>query len=262
MARKREKPGKIGFTSSDGGGAGTFKRFCVTSLILLIISMVFVAVAVQTNKGSDEIKKYLSKLAGEPVHFEKASIGWPYVLVLDGVESEDFDLDGEEGFRVEEARIGLRFNGDRVVKLYGCTLFLVQDADKQWVPGVFDGLGDLPLRNVADITRLTLGFRDRVRLSIEEGAIKWKSIAGVGASASKIEFEMSRIKMPRQVMYGYYLVVHNALGVDGVRSRDIKREWLASEKDDYIEIARSEDVDLKDRVGFWDDDGSVKRVED
>jgi hypothetical protein len=92
MARKQEKPGKIGFTSPDGGGAGTFKRFCVTVVILLVISMVFIAVAVQTNKGSDEIGKYISKLAGEPVRFEKASIGLPYVLVLDGVESEDFDL--------------------------------------------------------------------------------------------------------------------------------------------------------------------------
>ncbi len=47
----------------------------------------------------------------------------------------------------------------------------------------------------------------------------------------------------------------NVLGADGVRMHDVKREWLASDSDSYIEIARSEDTEQKSEVDFWEDDG-------
>lgn len=258
MARKQEKPGKISFTSPDDSSLARLKGFIVTSIILIIIVMVFGAVAVRTESGRRQIEKRAGKYAGTPVTVDAASIGFPYMLVLDGLSTVDFDITAETGFRIEEVRIGLvRWLLMRPipVKVSGCTVFLVQDADEQWGPGAFARMGDLPLGNISEVTKLTLKLRDRVNLTVTDGAIRWKSTAGVGALAKKIEFEMSRIKMPGQVMYYYCLSVLNVLGADGVRLHDVKREWLASEKDSYIEIARSDDTAEKSEIDFWEDDG-------
>lgn len=255
MARNQDKSGKISFTSPDDHGGG-FKRFFVTLFILLVIVMVFVAIGVQTDTGCKELEDYLSKFAGAPVKIDSASIGLPYMLVLDGVASKDFNDEVGTGFRIEEVRIGLSADMAVRVRVNGCRLFMDQGADELWNPAFFARLGNLPLGNVSDITRLTAGFRGKVRLSLKDVSIKWKSVAGVGAFASKVDFEMSRVKMPRQVMYySYYLKVLHVMGVDGIKLYDIEREWLASETDSYIEIARSEDSGLKSGAGFWEGEG-------
>lgn len=247
------RKGKISFSSGQGEGGGSFGRFVVTLFLLAVIVLVFIAIAVRLEAGRAMIEDHLARMAGMNISIESARIALPYKLVLENVVTQGFEPGSVPGFAVREARLGLVPGYIWDIELKGGSLYLLQDEDGKWSPDVLARLGDLPLGNVSDITGLTLNIRRRVRLTIKDATVKWQSNTGLGALAHKINFEMSRIKVPGQVMFYYCLSVYNTVDVDGTRRRNIGRVWLASATDDYVEVSRqSGDKDNGAGGGFWD----------
>lgn len=238
MADSESRQGKLTFSSPSERGGG-FRAFVLTLLIVIVITLVFIGVAVRLETGRVMIQDYLKKKIGMPVKIQKAWIGLPYVLVLEDVETEGFGAPDVAGISIRELKVGFGLKSVFKLSIYGGSLQLVQDSESRWQPQLFARVGDLPSGNIADISRITDGYRDWLNLSVREGAIRWRSNSGANVLVSKLSFDVSRVRLPKQSMFFHELSVYNVIGADGVGFHDVERTWLASETCSYIELSRS-----------------------
>jgi hypothetical protein len=194
-------------------------------------------VAVRTEGGRSFVEERLEKWLGLELTIQGASLGLPCDLVVEHLESRDFGFPGGPGFRAEELRLGLRPSSRLRVSAYRCALNLARRPDGSWAPGCFSKLGDLPGRTVAELSRLTAGFRDGVALDVSEGAVTWFDADGVqGVEARGIVFRLAPAAVPGRRMHHYYLAVRNVVGAEAVQGHDVEREWLASDMHEYLEL--------------------------
>ena len=226
-------------TSEGGPERGKFTRALVTLLVLLAIVLVAVFFLVRTNGARSLIEERLSRRIGLETVIERSRIGFPYVLVLEGVKSTEYGKSGRAGFRASELRLGFIFPGRCKVRVRDCELVLIRKGSGASEPSVLSALGDLPWRNLAELSGLTESFRDRVVLDCSEVAIRWcdpgsKVLAEVGG----LSFRMEPVRVPGRTMFYYHLRAYSVLNVDGTVGRAIEHEWLAGPSIDYMELYR------------------------
>jgi hypothetical protein len=225
-------------------------------LVLLVVALIAFGTAiaaVHTESGRKTVEARLAKWLSMDLRIESARFALPCDVVVKNVESRDFGTPGAPGFKAQELRLGWRGWGRGNIAVYRCALHLVRDPDGGWAPDAFSRLGELPKRNIAEISRLTSGCREGAAVEVSEGVVTWSDAAGgQEAEASGIAFRLTPVSVPGRRMYHYYLAVYGVTGADGARGHDIEREWLASDAHDYLELYREGRGRPPGGQAFWE----------
>lgn len=220
-----------------GGGGGCLTRFVVTALIVVIVLLVTGVFLVRTEGGRSLIEEHISKRMGTDVKVAQARIGWPYELVLKNVTSAPVAGHEKAGFAAREVRIGLGLATRWRIDASRFEVDLVKGEDSTWRPICMARLGVLPWEGAEEISRLTEDARDRVRLRLDDGVIRWHAeTEGVIAAAERVRFEMTPVRVRRRRLYYYYLDIYSWMAPNGARVHDTEREWLATDTSDYVEL--------------------------
>ena len=233
-AQGPEEGGKGG-----GGGAkpGSWRRFLVTLLVIAVLALAGGVLAVRTESGKNYVRKRMQERVGLDLTLGEARIGWPYALVLEDVASVGFDRGPGPGFRAQEIRIAPGVRTRWKVAVRGLTLRLVRGKGNAWYPEYFRGIADLASADLAKLSKATAAFRERVGLEIGDSLIEWLDEKGkVIAGGHGIRFEVRPVAIPHQEMYYHLLHVYSFEKPDGTHLYDMQREWLASHKQDYLEL--------------------------
>jgi len=229
---------------SGGGGGGCLTRFVATTLIVAAVLLVTGLFLVRTEGARSLIEGQLSKRIGADVRIAQARIGWPYDLVLKNLTNRPVDGVGKAGFAAHEVRIGLGLRTRWRVAVSRFEIDLVRGSDTSWRPVCLASLGVVPWEDAAGISGVTEEVRDRVRLSLSNGTIRWHDEKErLVASAQSFRFEMAPVRVLDRRIYYYYLDIYNWLAPDGVRVHDTEREWLATGMSDYVELHTSQSAD-------------------
>lgn len=250
---EEESQGKIRISSSGNGVLSGVVRFLSTALIIVIILMV-AGVFVSRSEGCRSFfEGRLELLLGTGVTIENSRVGWPYVLVLEKVKAKGLGEDDLQGFKALEVRVSPRLRGGMLIRVKRGVLTLVRQVDESWLPEAFARLGDLPLKNLAEVSHITSKLRKRHMLHISDGAIHWLGADGVPlASATGISFDLQPVNVRGWRMYHYRLSVYNAVDPHAGKVHDVEREWLSSDDREYIELhASSREMPASNR-GFWE----------
>jgi len=218
---------------------GFIGSFLVTLLIVVAVVMATLFFAVRTAGGAAFISDRLSRCVGTGMTIERARIGWPYALVIDGLSTKEY---GEltPGFKAQSLRISFHPGGWLCLDVHRGELHLVQDKRGEWMPTYFARLGDLPAKNIRHIARLTSPFRDRVKLKVADSIIRWTDHQGKEtASVAGLYFVVLPVSVPDRRMSYCRMSVYS-MAVGAVKTTDIEREWLMSEMDSCLMLRGSE----------------------
>jgi len=166
------------------GGNGPAGLGCLSSLLsLLLIAFVlcflFVFFGLGTEKGRHIVQDWLEKQFSMELTIESARIGGAAEIVVENIASMDTGGNGVPDFKIKELRIGFKIDGTLSIAAHKAMLNLMEGKDGGWTPSVFGHLGTLPGKHMGDLSKLTEGFRRRVRIHISDSSIAW--ITGNGA---------------------------------------------------------------------------------
>lgn len=226
--------------SNGEGKRGIIMRTFATLVVLTIVLMITFFFIVRTDGAREFIEKRLSKRLGISVEIEKARIGFPYVLVIENMRTSDFGVAGAAGISAEEIRIGRRLL-TWTLGLQNCILRVKQDVDGAWNPPVCAKIGNWLGSGVEQLTSLTMRFRDNVSIDLVDGEISWLAEDGSEVAVLReVGFSLRSVKVEDRILYYYLMTVYSAEGTPYSGSHDMKREWIATEAIDYIEIAGSD----------------------
>jgi hypothetical protein len=229
-------------------------RGCLIGLLVLaaiLIATVFAAV--RTENGRAFVEDRFQKWLEMDLRIGSAGLSLPCDVVARNVQSSGYSDPGKPGFKAQEIRVGYRPPKGLHVSVYKGSLNLVRLADGSWAPGYFSKMGELPKRNIAEISRITSTFREDVALEISEWRMTWSDTeGGQEAEASGITFRMTPVSVPGRQMFHYYLSVYNVQGGEGAKGHDIEREWLASDMHDYVELYRENRTLPASGEAFWE----------
>ena len=236
-------------TSPDGGSR--LKGFLVGLFVLAVIVLVAFAVIVRTEGAKEIIEKKLGNWLGVKVSVSGTGIVFPYVLEIRDIVTEGFEDDGKTpGLIISKLRVGLSGKTVKMVVENG-RLYLVQGRDGNWEPSVFRRMGELPLKNISELSSIVSGFRKGPRLELERCSVEWLPFQANMASADGIDFRLVPVKAPGRRMFYHRLSVSNTLHPDGSRSRNVSIEWLASGQDEYIMLGGSLSGSSEGAMPFW-----------
>ena len=250
VARAEGDDGSIRVIPSRTGGR-TFKRFVVTTLIILAIAWVTLFFAVRTDGGRVLIEDHLETRFGMAMSLESAALGFPFALQLEQVQSQDIET-LRHGFRADKIHVAIGIRPRWRITLINPELNLSYERGVGWLPAVFSKVGGLPGEDVRQLSHLTGEMRKRVKLSIRNGVIYWRNVTGDEmASAKGIAFNLQPAKVAGHQFFFYSLAVNMGVGPDAGMYREVDSEWLSSEKHDYIEISSSESLPQESDSGFW-----------
>jgi hypothetical protein len=239
-------------------GLGLLGRLVMTVLIVAAILVATAALAVRTKGGRSFIEDRLTKQLGVETSIERARIGWPCALVLEGATSKRFSEKGGPGFAAQEVRVAVGLRPALRIWVRRCKLNLQRAAEEGWDPAGFKRVGGLPEGSIADLSRITVGLRESAELHVSDSTVRWMDEEGsVLAAANGVAFDLAPVRVPGRDMYHYALSVYDAAGLDGRRARDVRREWLASDAHVYVELQRSDPDGPGAATGFWAAEGAA-----
>jgi len=228
-------------------------RFLLTLVVVAAILLTTGFFAVRTRGGRSFIEDWLEKRTGMDMNIPGSRIGWPYELVLERPMSAGFRSGAAPGVKAQEVRIGLGLRTGWRVSVQGCVVSLMRGKDRSWEPQFLSVLGDLPLKNIAEISRITSGFRQSTSLRVGDSSIRWLDSEGmVKISASGVDFAVTPLRMPRRIMYHHHISICSMRGLIGTHMTDIERVWLASDERDYVEIHGAEREMPDSAKAFWE----------
>ena len=236
MGQADPENGKLTISSGEEDGAGRWKRFGVTALILAVVLLVAGLFVARTEGVRQLVEDRLVKWLGVDVTIARTRIGFPYDLVLENIESAGFD-GHRAGLRVREVRIGPGRPWRVVVD--GAELVLVLDGQGTWNPPVWSPFGNLPIRNVIELSRLTRDWRGRATMRSLNGHVKWLNATGRPMAAARgVDFSLARVSLPGRRMFHYRLSVRDMFCPCGDSVHDVvQREWLSGEGADDVLIS-------------------------
>lgn len=231
---------------------GSFRRGFVTLVILLVILWAFVFFALRTKGGLDLVRAQLEKRLGTPVTLEQARLGFPLTLHLAGLQSADY-VAGQSGFRADAAAVspGFRTRTWWRLELRRPELTLVYDGSA-WAPTNFAGLGHLPESNLAVLSDLCAGWRDRLAVEVHGGSVVWQGGSeALPVYANGVEFRVEPVRLPGRRMVYYHFGAALAQDPHGNLVNSAEVEWLASDAPRLVELSRSASVPDPSESPFW-----------
>ena len=222
------------------GGKGGIGRLLVALLVVWAILYVAAFVVARMEVGRKFIKGRLEKQLGLEIEIDRTSLALPFEIVVDRVESKGSEFGRKPGFSASEIRITPRLFSQTGVSVLRGELTLMRDEEGSWKPAAFSRLGDIPLRNIAEVSRVTRAFRKELAIHVSDSSIVWLDKTELEiASVRGIRLDVLPVNIPERTLYYHHLAAYDMLGVDGMRVHDVEREWLSSDTKDYIEIDRS-----------------------
>jgi hypothetical protein len=250
---KREPEAKDGAKArGDGGGGGVVR---LLAWLAMIAGGLYIALAVVLSlpRTREAVAGRLEMAFGTPVAVGKSRLGLPLTLVLENVASEGF-APGKPGFVAREVRVTPVGFGRWEARIRRGSLVLVRGADGAWEPASFSRLGELPVRNLADLSAMTAAFRQRVALDIGDCSVRWLEADGREvASVLGATFTVTPVKLPDRVLFHHVLSLQRATAPGGATARDVEREWLSGDGMVYRELPRRAAGDGGPDTGaFWE----------
>lgn len=235
--------------SDENGGSGGSKssgkrrglRGLATGLLALVVILLAAGlIVVRTSFFRKRLAAFIEKKTGLVVTMEGTKIGWPYALVLEGIKTVPASKGSQAGITVGQLRIDPAFDLKKRLTLDRVALTLVRNADGTWEPGLFAGLGEL--RKLEQVAPLTGAVRRDMRLSIVRGRILWLDPDGKKiASLQDFDFSMEPVTTSNgRRIYFCSLAAGEMIQEDGSEKRNISVDWLFTEDNRSIEIAREE----------------------
>jgi hypothetical protein len=262
MAKKDAEQGEMRISSPDDNRMGAFARFLITTLVIVVIMMTLGVVAVRLDGGREFIADWLGNKLGMEVEIGSCRIGLPYALVMNDVVSKTFKNDEDPGFSAREVVIGPGLKTFWKVKVNACRLNLTQETDDSWQPAFFARMGDLPIGNITDVSRLTERFRKSVQVEVKDGTVRWYSnLIGARPSVRGLSFEVKPARIDSEKMYYHALSVYHVVGINGEKESDIERCWLTSRESSYIELDRAGEDLSAGIASFWEQHEVGSRTE-
>lgn len=252
MAKTEDAHSKMKITSA-GGGGGCLGRTAMTLLLVVVIIGGAAFFAVRLAGAREMIRGRLERALGFPLTIGETRIGWPYDLVVRGIESKGFGQAATAGIRADELRIGASFDAGLRLRVYRPELIMVQDSKGDWAPSAFRPLGDLPAQTVASVSALTALFRKRWSVAITDGRVQWLRADGEEwASSSGIDFVVQPVVLPGESAWYHRLSAYTFVQAGTERVQDVSRTWLTSDERPYVELARRGGGDTVFGGGFWE----------
>ena len=249
MAKSRDASGNMQVITPGERRSSFFGSFVVPLIIVVVILLVTIFFMVKTDGGKQFIADKLSKSLGMDVELTATKIGWPYVLVLEGVSVKEKELD-KPSLTAETVRLAKDFRFRTHISVNRGELTLEQNSDGEWSPYVFARLGDIPTENIMQLADTLDLFDKRVIIAITDSTINWVDKKGDKNSfVSSLYFNTSPVKINSHEMRHFSLSVKSGMANEKIFS-DIEKEWLASKTKPYLALHDEEGDDNTN--GQWD----------
>ncbi len=265
MAKSEETEGKMRVISEDDGKMNRFVKTLIWILVFAVLILGTLCYGVRTDGMRNMITEWLEKKLDMELTVKKTRIGFPYVLVLEDVESETPSRDKDPDLYVRELRIGLGGKTKWKVHVNKCVLNLSQNRDRNWNPSFLATLGNLPEQNIVDITYMTEDFRRKISLHVQNSSVRWLDRDGETIALVRgLYFDMTPVKLPSRKMYHYNLAIDSAQGFGADKIYDVEKEWMADGLKSYVEVGTSGREVSGTKNSFWEADtlgaGARKKV--
>ena len=223
----------------EGSALGCLATLAIVAVILLVAF----AFAVRTRGACELLADYFRDRAGIDLAIGSARIALPYDLVLEDLRSRTNTV-GPGALRIREVRLGFRWNGEMPVRIRGAQLELARDAAGAWQTACFERVG--ALTDIRETQKLFAGMPSNLRLEIRDSGIVWKGKDGAElAAAQGLDFRVLPLEAPGKTMGYYELFARSVKRLNGGEGKTVRRVWLSTDANPYVEIVYS---------GFWDND--------
>lgn len=249
----------MGQDGENGGGKASKKSLTAiigstigVIVLLVLIALVALVFFVRTETGKEMVKERLEKAWGIPLTLQSARIAWPYTLVVEGLETKDFEKSNMSGIRIQEISImpGVKARWD--VRVFRAQLKLMMKKEA-WMPEFFSRIGDLHAGGIAGIAKVTEEFRTLAAIDAKDCSVRW--LDGDGnelCSANNIAFVVKPVAINGKTLYYNSLMVYSMTGDDGSSCKDMKREWFSTDRKGYVEIDSTGDAGSGFVKEFWE----------
>lgn len=235
MAKLRESSGNMQVITPGERRSGFFGSFIMPLLIIIVILLVTIFFIVKTDGGKKFIVDRMGKSLRMDVELGETRIGWPYILVLDGVSVKEKEA-SEPALTAESIRVFYDLKLRRHVSVSHGELILKQNNDDDWTPDVFSRFGDIPSGNIAQLAKILDLFDRRDVIDLIDVTIKWIDKSGnENSSVSIADFKTVPVKISLHKMRYFDLAIKSGM-VKEKEFSDVKKEWLASEKKPYLSL--------------------------
>jgi hypothetical protein len=237
---------------------GGLKRFIITLIIIAVILMATAFLAVRTDGGRSFVEKWLVKQLDMDLTIKDAKLELPFTLVIIDAVSKAVEPGGKPLLRIRELSVSASMKGGMKFEVRRGVLFLLRNASGDWTPGFFSKFGEVPSKNVAEISRVMRKMGKGTSLYVSDSAITWVGEDGaVKAEVTGLTFDAAPVDLPDRTIRYFRVAADSATTSDGVVAKDVEREWLTSDAKDYVELnrigaGREEGVD-----GFWEAAGKA-----
>ena len=235
MAKSREASGNMQVITPGERRVGFFGSFVVPLIIVVIVLMIAGFFMVKTDGGKKVISDRLARYLRMDVELDATRIGWPYVLVMDGVSAKE-EESATPSVTAESVRLSLDFRFRVHVVIDGAELTLLQSDEGMWAPEVFARLGNVPGENITQLADTLDLFDTRVVVDVGGSDIRWVDADGDESSVvSGLDFNTSPIKIRKHDMRHFYLAVKSGVANEKTFS-GIEKEWIASSTKSYLPL--------------------------
>ncbi len=239
MAKSRESSGNMQVITPGERRSSFFSSFVVPFLMVVIILLVAIFFIVKTDGSKEVITDKLGKSLGMDVELAGTRVGWPYVLVLEGVSIKEKDTDKTSIF-AKSVRLSKDFKFRTNIFINRGELTLEQSGDGDWGPHTFSRLGNLPTENITQLSKTLDLFDKRIVIDITDSEISWVDKSGSKiSSVSGLYFKTLPVKIYKHDMRYFSLSINSGV-VNGSKFSDIKKEWLASKDKSYLGLYEDE----------------------
>jgi len=236
MAKSEDPAGRIRIVQRGNGGC--LRGAVITVLVVAVIGLTTIFFAVRTEAGREFCQERLSRAVGMDLTVQRARIGWPYALVLEDVGPAEPGPAPGPAFRAAEIRLSPGIRPLCRISVHRGALDLMLDEQGRWQPAFLAGLGGVPEHGISEIAGMARSLRRGTALRVREGLVRWLDAGGTEqAAAERVDLEIVPVRLPGRRMIYYRLSVLGLTGTAGWDARNLEREWLSSDRRDYIEIA-------------------------
>lgn len=229
------------------------RRLLVTLVVIAVILYVFLFLAARTDGARSLVEKWMSDKIGSQVTIRKMAMTLPFGLAMEDVRTKDFTgdsagVDVGEMKMVPGGRTALSLSAKNV------KIVLEREGEEGWGPRLFEKVGDLPLKDIGEISRVTESFRERLSVVAERISITWIDQGGeILAMVEDASFSVEPVFLPSGKWHYYSLKIYKceAPGLGGLTGKDIAKEWLADENRPYVELKSSGKTGDEAGGEFW-----------